>query len=142
MSKILRITSIAPCGNPHEMTSDLIFRGYYLPKQATIFPNLYAVHHDTNIWGDPENFRPERFLNENETKFVSNEALIPFADGKRKCIGETFAKETWFLFVTALCQQFNILPDPNHKYKVDFEPNLGLLLEPKPFKVMVSSRME
>ncbi len=142
ISEILRITSLVPCGSPHEMRSDLIFHGYHLPKKATIFPNLYAVHHDPDIWVDPENFRPERFLNENETKFVPNEALIPFSDGKRKCIGEAFAKETLFLFMTAICQQFNILPDPNNKNKPDFEPKLGLIFEPKPFKVVVTSRMK
>ncbi len=105
-----------------------------------MFYNLHGVHHDPEIWEDPESFKPERFLNEDETKFVHNEALIAFSEGKRKCIGENFAKETLFLFVTCICQQFNILPDPNNKVKVDFEADFGIILGPKPFKVVLSSR--
>ncbi len=140
ISEILRITSVVPCGVPHGMKSDLIFHGYHLPKGATVFPNLYAVHHDPEIWGDPENFRPERFLNVDGTKFVPNAALIPFAEGKRKCIGESFGMDSLFLFLTCLFQQFDVLPDPDNKGKADFEAGFGLLLAPKPFKIVISPR--
>ncbi len=106
---------------------------------TTVLANIYAVHHDPEIWGDPEKFRPERFLNEDKTKCMRNKALIPFAEGKRKCIGDTFAMDSLFLFVTCICQNFNILPDPD-KEKADLEPNLGFMLIPKPFKIVVSSR--
>lgn len=33
------------------------------------------------IWGDPEVFRPERFLN-NERKLILHDSLIPFGLGK------------------------------------------------------------
>jgi hypothetical protein len=39
------------------------------------------VHHDPNIWGDPQNFRPERFLDENG-KLIKHDAFIPFGSGK------------------------------------------------------------
>ena len=29
-----------------------------------IIANIWYIHHDPKIWGDPWNFRPERFLNE------------------------------------------------------------------------------
>ena len=47
-----------------------------------VYPNLFEVHHDPEVWGDAENFRPERFLDESG-KFVSNEALMPFSTGLR-----------------------------------------------------------
>ena len=27
-----------------------------------IIPNLWGIHHDESVWGDPFEFRPERFL--------------------------------------------------------------------------------
>ncbi len=66
--------------------------------EAVISEVLYAVHHDPEISEDPEAFRPERFLNEDKTKFVRNEALIQISEGKSKCIGQTFAMDTMFLF--------------------------------------------
>ncbi len=140
VSEILRITSVAPIGVPHTLLSDLDFYRYHFPMGTTIFANLYGVHHDPSIWGDSESFRPERFLNEDETKFMPNEALIPFAEGKRNCIGETLGRDTLFLFVTSIFQHFNILPNPENKVKADFEPDFGMMLGPKPFKVVVTPR--
>lgn len=42
--------------------------------------NLESVCKDETIWKDPEQFRPERHLNE-EGKLIKNEALIPFGIG-------------------------------------------------------------
>lgn len=57
------------------------YEGNLFPKGAVIFPNLYEVHHDKKYWGDPENFRPERFLDESGTKLIRHEALMPFSAG-------------------------------------------------------------
>ncbi len=134
ISEVLRISCVTLCGVPHRILSDMIFNGYHIRKEAIIFPNLYGVHHDPESWEDPESFRPEQdtgtFLNEDGTKFVQNEALMSFAEGKRKCIGESFARDTLFLFATSICQQFNIQRDPYNKESPDFEANLGILLEP------------
>ncbi len=138
--EVLRINSSVPLGAPHGMISDLEFHGYHIPKGATVFANTYAVQNDPDIWGDPEIFRPERFLNEDKTKFVRNEAFIPFSEGKRRCIGETFAMDTIFLFVASIFQHFNILRDPNITGKANLEPVFGMILFAKPFKILVSSR--
>lgn len=138
--EILRITSVAPIGVPHTMLSDSVFYGYHLPVGTMVFANIYAVHHNPEIWGDPENFRPERFLNADKSMVVRNKALIPFAEGKRKCIGESFALNNLFLFVTSICQNFHICPDPDIKEKVNFEPEPGLVQTPKPFRVLFSPR--
>lgn len=34
-------------------------------QNTILFYNLYAMYNDKTFWKDPENFRPERFLNEN-----------------------------------------------------------------------------
>ncbi|WAR03058.1 CP17A-like protein [Mya arenaria] len=79
-----------------------------------IFPNLYAVHHDEAVWGDPWNFRPERFLDANgnllpaEHVFMQN--VIPFSVGKRACPGQDFARSRIFITVAALIQRMRIEP--------------------------------
>jgi len=50
-------------------------------------PQLEAIHNDPRIWGDPETFRPERFLDGKP----SLTEYIPFGGGKRRCIGAMFA---------------------------------------------------
>jgi len=46
-----------------------------------VLVNLGSVHKDVEHWGDPENFRPERFIN-SAGKFVKDDHLILFGTGK------------------------------------------------------------
>jgi cytochrome P450 len=60
---------------------DASLKGYNIPKDTWIFPMVYAVTEDKKIWKDPEEFRPERFIND-AGKFVRHESLIPFSVGE------------------------------------------------------------
>jgi methyl farnesoate epoxidase/farnesoate epoxidase len=46
-----------------------------------VFLNIHDIHHDPDIWGDAEVFRPERFLDESGTKLVKHEELMQFGAG-------------------------------------------------------------
>ena len=63
--------------------------------------------------------------------------LLVFGAGRRVCLGETFAKNRLYLFVTVLLQRFTFVPeDPGTLPEVDPRSyDLGLVLHPKPFRV-------
>lgn len=66
---------------------------------------------DTSLWHDPQIFRPERFLDEDNKINIPPE-YNPFGAGKRRCMGEMMARSNIFLFVTTLLQNFNFrIPD-------------------------------
>jgi cytochrome P450 len=44
--EVLRASSVVPLGNPHAASEDTMFHGHLVPKGATIFSNLWAVHND------------------------------------------------------------------------------------------------
>lgn len=47
-------------------------------------PNVYAAHFSKEIWGDPDNFRPERFLTADGLVDSKMESfVIPFGGGKK-----------------------------------------------------------
>ncbi len=58
-------------------------------KGTTVPIFIYGIHHDANVYPNPEKFDPERFV---ETSLISNErspfAFIPFSAGSRNCIGK------------------------------------------------------
>jgi len=41
---------------------------------------LYAIHMDVNVWGDPTEFRPERFIDV-EGNINNKDLVIPFSIG-------------------------------------------------------------
>lgn len=47
-----------------------------------MIPSLYAFHMDKNIWGDPENFRPQRFLDSEGNFSLKKDITLPFGAGK------------------------------------------------------------
>jgi len=113
ISEAMRYSSLVPLGVFHGVMEDAEFKGYIIPKDTIIIANQYSVMHDETIWGDPENFRPERFLSEDGKSVIRHDALIPFSVGKRVCPGETLARDELFLFTTAIFQRFQIGFVPN-----------------------------
>lgn len=60
--------------------------GYFLPKGVSILIHIYDLHHNPDIFPDPETFNPDRFLPENCTERHPF-AYLPFSGGPRNCIG-------------------------------------------------------
>ncbi|KAK3589275.1 hypothetical protein CHS0354_008338 [Potamilus streckersoni] len=110
----LRYITPVPISAPHRAMEEVEFEGYTIPKDALIFMNIWTIHHDPSIWGDPWIFRPERFLNENgellPVEHSLRQSLVIFGTGPRSCVGEGFAKSRIFLCLTTLVQKFDLLP--------------------------------
>jgi cytochrome P450 family 135 len=62
--------------------------GHLIPPGVEINPNIAAVHRRGDVYPQPREFRPERFLGENPPDTYS---WIPFGGGTRRCIGASFA---------------------------------------------------
>lgn len=58
-----------------------------IPPGVGVAAAVGAVHFDPNLYPDPDEFRPERFL---ERKYSPFE-FIPFGGGYRRCLGAAFA---------------------------------------------------
>jgi len=139
IAETLRFSSIVPAGVMHKVLADTEFKGYFFPKDTILIHNAHYIHHDPEIWGDPEQFRPERFLSSDGKTFKKQEALMPFSTGKRQCLGESLARDTLFLFATNVFQRFTVEFDPNGPDN-GFEPAIGFVLPPQPFNVVFKDR--
>lgn len=101
----MRIETITPLGVIHKSTKKTTLGGYDIPANTPIFANLAAMHHDPDLWGDPEIFRPERFLKEDGQ--LGKDITFPFGSGHRLCAGETYARYNMFGMLALLLQNFN-----------------------------------
>ncbi|XP_067013403.2 methyl farnesoate epoxidase [Anabrus simplex] len=139
LTEVQRCNTIAPLTPPHRATHDTELHGYFIPKNTTVLVSLWSLLNDKNHWGDPENFRPQRFL-DNSGKFLKDEYLILFGVGKRLCPGEALARNTLFLFFTTLLQHFTIVL-PENSPKPTTVPLSGFTVAPQPFKVTFNPRL-
>lgn len=110
--EIMRLETLVPSAIPHKSMRDTKIAGFDIPKDTFVIAGLYAFHNDKELWGDPNCFRPERFIGPDGKLDLKLDKSLPFGAGKRLCAGETFARNTLFLFISAFFQNFNIsLPD-------------------------------
>jgi cytochrome P450 len=70
---------------------DIAVDGYRVQAGSLVALGIYAVHHDPQLWPDPQVFDPDRFSPQN-TRERDRWCFIPFAGGARSCIGEHFAR--------------------------------------------------
>lgn len=83
---------------------------------------------------DPEVFRPDRYLQNGS--LVLPDTFIPFGFGKHRCLGETLAKASVFLFISTLLQHFNFaVPCPPEVDWID-----GVTPGPTPYTTVVTLR--
>ena len=140
IAETLRISSIGPLAIPHKATVDTTLQGYHIPKGATVLVNLWSLHHDPHIWDAPNEFRPERFLDE-DGNFVPPKAnvFLPFSGGRRGCLGEPLARIELFLVLARLLHSFKFENPPGCDLPT-LEPDGGLVLTPKPFNICAIMR--
>ncbi|XP_005102585.2 cytochrome P450 2U1 [Aplysia californica] len=104
-----RLGSIVPFSLQHSCIKTTTVGGYTIPQGTVIMPILDFVLRFDKSWGDPHNFRPERFLDDSGNLKVFNE-FVPFSLGRRVCLGKSMAKMELFLFLAGICQRFDIQP--------------------------------
>ncbi|KAL8265353.1 hypothetical protein R6Q59_023483 [Mikania micrantha] len=91
---------------PHESPDDCVVGGYHIPRGTMLLVNQCAIHHDPNLWSDPEMFCPERFKGL-EGKSRDRFRFMPFGFGRRSCPAEGLAMRMIGLTLGLLIQCFD-----------------------------------
>ncbi|XP_074653668.1 cytochrome P450 1A4-like [Tubulanus polymorphus] len=143
MYEAMRLCPAAPL-SVHSAACDVQLDGFDIPKDSQVWANLYACHHDSRVWDDPESFKPERFIHADGKLVARPKSWLPFGAGRRSCIGENAARQHVFLFYTSLMQKFSIrFPDASpmktSPLTSDFVDN-PFFCRSKPFDLIISER--
>ena len=142
LAEVLRCASPVPIPIPHRVTADTTVCGYKIPKDTTVFLNLWGINHDPDWWDEPFEFKPERFFNEQGgyvPPSASRRSYMPFSAGRRACLGESLSNAIQYLFVSSLLHEFTF-EVPAGCEPPDTEELTTAVLEPKPFKVTLRKR--
>ncbi len=71
-----------------KLTREIELGGYRIPEGALLMPAITAIHFREDLYPQPDEFRPERFLDRTPEPYT----WIPFGGGVRRCIGASFAQ--------------------------------------------------
>lgn len=138
MHESLRTFEKLMCGIPHRALKDTKLCGFDIPKDTMIIASFMPPLTDTKYFKNPHKFDPENFLDENGNILVP-ENFIPFALGKRRCIGEVLAKTNLFLLCTTLIQNFYFEIPDGHDLPSE-EPIDGVTPNVKDYEAMIVLR--
>lgn len=75
---------------------------YAVRADERVIPCTYLAHHNPEVFEDPDAFRPERFLADNDHRH----AYFPFGFGDRRCLGEHFAMRQMTLIASTMIARF------------------------------------
>ncbi|XP_013390373.1 cytochrome P450 2G1-like [Lingula anatina] len=130
---------LVPNGVPHATETDAELHGYLIPKGTVVFPNIYYVLRDPANFDRPDEFRPERWLDDSG-RVIKTDKLINFSVGPRTCLGKTLAELEAFIFFTTMLQQFSFQPAEGQDIPSPDRGQLGITYTPFPFKIRAVRR--
>nr|POE80818.1 cytochrome p450 monooxygenase psod [Quercus suber] len=140
-----------PTGVAHEVEADDFYNGYFIPKGARILPLDYAFLRNPAKYPDPENFRPERYLESDWPTFQAPLTQHPtimgmssFGWGQRQCLGMSITRDETFVACGGLLWGFNMgqKKDANGRLiPADINKSNSLLIvKPDPFEMAFEPR--
>ncbi|KAF8968805.1 cytochrome P450 [Flammula alnicola] len=102
VKELLRWRPAGPMGIPRRAAQDDWYDGYFIPKGK-----------DPQVYSDPEDFRPERHLDDTGSVDISPPDMhslghTSFGFGRRTCVGVAFASQSLFIDFAVLLWAFNI----------------------------------
>ncbi|KAF6041267.1 CYP3A4 [Bugula neritina] len=118
---------------------DTSIEGIHLPAGCMVSAMIYAIHHDPEIWPEPEEFRPERFSPEN-SEGRHQYAWMPFGIGNRNCIGMRLALLEMKIALVKILTNFVLEPcDGTPEKPMKYSQNFRMAPE-KPIKIAANCR--
>jgi cytochrome P450 len=101
ISETLRVRPVVPLV-VRVLQEPLRVGGHELPTGTRVVPSIYLTNRNPRVYDAPDEFRPERFL-ENPPETFS---WIPFGGGIRRCIGASFATLEMKLILQTVLGEF------------------------------------
>jgi cytochrome P450 len=129
----LRIYPIAMLAFFRLTNSPISIMGQEFEKDTLITPCIYLTHHRPDLYPEPNQFKPERFL---ERQFSQYE-YIPFGGSNRRCIGMAFALYEMKLVLATVMSRYSLAISGSQAVK---PVRRGITLAPSGGKWLVATQ--
>jgi cytochrome P450 len=100
--------------------------GYAIPEGSVLMVSIYLIHGDPEVYPEPKEFRPERFL-DGEPKGSEGGSWIPFGGGIRRCLGAALAQYEMAVVIRTVLEESTLRvlseePEPVARRRFTFSP--------------------
>lgn len=77
---------------PYKVTRAFpIKEGYTIPNNSMVIPSLYPSLQDPEVYPNPDQFIPERWLDPNGNANTNPKNYLVYGSGPHRCIGQEYA---------------------------------------------------
>jgi cytochrome P450 len=88
--------------------------GYDLPANTLIAPCVYLIHHREDVYEEPGEFIPERFLEQR----AAVPTWIPFGGGARRCLAASYAEQEMKRVLRTVLEEVELEPVESRSERV------------------------
>ncbi|KAK1382438.1 trimethyltridecatetraene synthase-like [Heracleum sosnowskyi] len=125
--EIFRVHPVAPLLAPHMAMEDCKISDYDILKGTIVLINTWTIERDPNIWPDPYEFRPERFMGVDIDVTGRDFRILPFGSGRRRCPGYSLGLKLIQLNLANILHGFSWkLPENMKAEELNMEETYGL----------------
>jgi cytochrome P450 family 110 len=133
-NETLRVRPVTMLTFPRVVQEPVELLGYHLEPGATVAGCMFLTHQREDLYPNPKQFRPERFL---ERQYSPYE-FMPFGGGVRRCLGEALAVFEMKLALATILSNYELSLADN---KPEVARRRGVTLAPaRGVKMMVTGK--
>ncbi len=129
VKEVLRTYPPVP-GGYRELTEEVEFGGYRLPRGWFVKFEPFLCHFDERYWTEPNRFDPDRFLPPRCEHKANPMAYIPFGGGRRACPGGRYSVLLMKIFVAEIVRGYELIfhgtPTLESKFGHLYQPRFDL----------------
>ncbi|KAH6916316.1 cytochrome P450 98A3 [Coprinopsis sp. MPI-PUGE-AT-0042] len=146
MKEGARWHTVVPLSLPRATTSEDIYRGFRIPAKTVVLSNAWAILHDPDVFEDPMEFKPERYLKDGR---INQDVLDPedaaFGFGRRICPGRHMSNIAISVIFASLLACFDIKPAKDkdgQPIPLRHQVPSSLITAPLPYECEITPRSE
>ncbi len=123
----LRMYPVAAWAFPRVVKKSVELKGYKLDPGIEVLPVIYLTHRNENLYPEPDQFKPERFLK----KQFSPYEYLPFGGGSHICIGGALAMLEMKVVLATIISRYELELTSNqplqvHVRRITLDPDGGV----------------
>jgi hypothetical protein len=110
IQELMRRRPVLMNAEPRLVKQQVQIGGVSYPPGVVLIASAFLVHHDPDVYENPNELRPERFLESAGGKAPGTYTWLPFGGGRRRCLGASFAMLEMKVVLRAVVERYALSP--------------------------------